>query len=209
MSKISASSHYYICSVCSNSIAAPEDLRDPLDCDRCGHQNHRLKPRSIQMTLIYSMTALIFMIPANLLPFMSIELYGNRNSSTIWSGILSLAEAGSWPIAVIVFFASLVIPLVKLLVLFYLALTARHGQHAKFKTRLYNMVEAIGRWSMLDIFLLAVLVAIMKLGPWTRVEPRMGSMMFALVVIFTMLASASFDPQLLWKAQDGRPEDET
>lgn len=152
------------------------------------------------MTVAYSLTALIFYIPAMAFPFMSIELYGARTSATIWGGIVSLAEAGSWAIALVVFLASILIPLVKLVILFYLALSSQIG-NARFKTRLYHFVEVIGRWSMLDIFLLAVLVAIMKLGPWTRVEPQPGAVMFALVVIFTMLASAKFDPQLLWKRE--------
>lgn len=154
-------------------------------------------PKSIAMTLAYSLTALIFYIPANIFPFMSIELYGNRNTSTIWGGVVTLAESGSWPIALIVFLASIVIPLVKLVILFYLALTARNGKHSRLKNSLYNFIESIGRWSMLDIFLLAVLVAILKLGPWTTVEPQVGSLLFALVVIFTMVASSSFDPNIL------------
>lgn len=156
-------------------------------------------PKSISLTLAYSLTALILYVPANIFPFMSIELYGSRNTSTIWGGIITLVESGSWPIALIVFLASIVIPFVKLLILFYLAATARNGKHLRLKTSLYKFIEAIGRWSMLDIFLLAVLVAILKLGPWTTVEPQIGSLLFALVVIFTMVASASFDPNILWE----------
>lgn len=159
------------------------------------------RTKSIQATLAYSLTALIFFIPSNLYPFMTVELYGNRNSSTVWQGVQTLIEDGSWPIALIVFLASIVIPLLKLLALFYLSLTAHNGANIQFKKRVYDTIEAIGRWSMLDIFLLAVLVAIMKLGRWTTVEPESGSYLFALVVIFTMLASASFDPQFLWKNQ--------
>lgn len=114
---------------------------------------------------------------------------------------MSLVDAGSWPIAVIIFLASIVIPLLKLLILFYLALTAHNSTHAVFKTRLYHFVEVIGRWSMLDIFLLAVLVALMKLGHWANVQPEIGSLLFAGVVVFTMLASAKFDPRLFWEDQ--------
>jgi len=159
-------------------------------------------PKSIHSTLAYSLTALILYIPANAIPFMSIELYGNRNTSTIWEGIVTLTEAGSWPIALIVFLASMAIPFLKLFILFYLALTARNKKHPHFKMKLYKIIESIGRWSMLDIFLLAVLVAILKLGPWTTVEPELGSLLFALVVIFTMVASASFDPQILWEQEN-------
>ena len=133
---------------------------------------------------------------------MSIDLYGSRNVSTIWSGVVSLLDDGSWMIALIIFLASILIPFMKLLVLFYLSLTAKYKDHSRFKTRLYHIVEAIGRWSMLDIFLLAVLVAIIKMGPWTHVQPEIGSFLFALVVVFTMLASACFDPQLLWKQEN-------
>lgn len=99
-------------------------------------------------------------------------------------------DSGSWTIAAIIFLASIVIPFIKLIILFYLGLTAKSEKNKILKTRLYNMVEAIGRWSMLDIFLLAVLVAIMKLDKWMSVTPESGSVLFAGVVVFTMLASA-------------------
>jgi paraquat-inducible protein A len=196
--------YYFMCHFCSHPIPVTDGFVNSIDCDQCGHKNRRLTPKSAELTLVYSLTALIFMVPANILPFMTIELYGNVHSSTIWGGILSLAEAGSIPIALIVFLASMVIPVVKLVILFYLSLTAKNHKNPRFKTRLYHIVEAIGRWSMLDIFLLAVLVAIMKLGAWTRVEPELGSLLFAFVVLFTMLASANFDPQLLWKEENGK-----
>lgn len=152
---------------------------------------------SARWSLAFSLTALIFYLPANFFPFMSIELYGSRNTATIWGGVVSLTKSGSVAIAVIVFLASLVIPLLKLILLFYLSFVVETKRYSRFNLQIYRFIEAIGRWSMLDIFLLAVLVAIMKLGPWTSVAPRMGSLLFALVVIFTMLASATFDPKLL------------
>lgn len=168
-------------------------------CGNCGHRDYSQTRRSSRLSLAFTLTALIFYIPANLFPFMSIELYGNRNSSTIWSGTISLAEDGSYGIALIVFLASILIPAVKLIILIYLSMTGANGQRQKLKMRLYHFVEAIGRWSMLDIFLLAVLVAMVKLGHWTTVEPERGSIMFALVVIFTMLGSAYFDPKIIWE----------
>ena len=170
--------------------------------------NETLEPKSKisspALTLSLSLTALILYIPANIYPFMTIEMYGIRNTSTVWSGIVSLADSGSWAIAIIIFLASILIPLLKLLILFYLSFSAQNGQHAKFKLQLYKFVEAIGRWSMLDIFLLAVLVAILKLGPMAHVEPGLGSFMFLLVVIFTMFASAVFDPQVLGEKLDDK-----
>lgn len=178
-------------------MASP--FKNEHECPRCGYQSRRQHPKSLSLTLAYTLTALILYIPANIFPFMSIELYGSRNTSTIWGGIVTLFESGSWPIALIVLLASIIIPFLKLLILFYLALTARNKKYPRFKTTLYNLIESLGRWSMLDIFLLAVLVAILKLGPWTTVEPQIGSVLFALVVIFTMVASASFDPNDLWE----------
>ncbi|QDK39311.1 paraquat-inducible protein A [Bdellovibrio sp. NC01] len=157
----------------------------------------KINPHSTTLCLAFSLTALIFYVPANMFPFMSIELYGRQTTSTIWGGIVQLADSGSWPIAIVIFLASILIPLLKLLILFYLALTAHTHENPKFKTRLYQIVESIGRWSMLDIFLLAILVAILKLGHWAHAEPRLGSLLFLMVVIFTMLASAYFDPKLL------------
>lgn len=154
-------------------------------------------PRVMSLSLAFSLTALIFYVPANMLPFMTIELYGNRQSSTIWQGIVTLIDSGSLTVGVVVFLASILIPLLKLLILFYLAASAGYGNHTDFKLKLLSFVEIIGRWSMLDIFLLAVLVSMLKLGRWTTVQPEPGSALFTLVVIFTMLASATFDQRTL------------
>jgi paraquat-inducible protein A len=152
---------------------------------------------SARLTLVFSLSALILYFPANIFPFMTLEFYGRHNSSTIWSGVTTLMKQRSYTVAVIVFLASILIPCVKLLILFYLSLTGHNGSHTDFKKGLYNFVEAIGRWSMLDIFLLAIFVALVKLGHWATVTPEKGSLLFALVVVFTMLASYCFDPQLL------------
>lgn len=189
----------YACSVCANPITSVDG--QDLHCDRCGHVDKRSEPKSPRLALIFALTALVFYIPAMLLPFMTVELYGNRSSSTVWGGIISLAEAGSWGIAIVVFFASILIPAMKLIIMFYLCASAETGVHQRFKVSLYHFVEAIGRWSMLDIFLLAILVAILKLGHWTTVKAEMGSAMFLLVVVFTMLSSAQFDPRVLWLAK--------
>lgn len=198
---LSPSDQYFLCRVCSHSVPLREEdfHKDYIHCPRCGSDERRLSEKSVLMTLIFSLTALILYVPANIFPFMTIEIYGSRNSSTIWSGVVTLFEDGSWGIAFIVFLASIVFPLIKILSLFVLSIAAHRKKNAVFHTKLFHFVEAIGRWSMLDVFLLAVLVAIMKLKPWTTVEPEVGALMFGFVVIFTMLASAKFDPQLLWE----------
>ena len=160
------------------------------------------KSLTVAPTMAFALTALIFYVPANIFPFMTIEMYGNRNTTTVWSGILDLAEGGSWPLAIIVFLASMLIPFFKLIILFYLGLTSKNQKNKKFKLTLYKTVEAVGRWSMLDIFLLAILVAIMKLGSLANVKPEPGALLFALVVIFTMLSSAFYNPKILGNIED-------
>ncbi|HEX7675341.1 MAG TPA: paraquat-inducible protein A [Bdellovibrio sp.] len=161
-------------------------------------------PQAQALTLSFSVTALIFYIPANVYPFMTIEMYGMRNTSTVWGGIVTLADKGSWAIAAVVFLASIVIPFVKLAILFYLTLTDSDQNNSDLKLKLYRFVEAIGRWSMLDIFLLAVVVAVFKFGHMARVQPGIGSLMFLFVVIFTMLASAYYDPSFLEENENGK-----
>jgi paraquat-inducible protein A len=201
MSDIVIQKKIITCDVCSQPYEVSDGMTTSYVCERCG-KVHRLHPKSAHRTLAFSLTALIFYFPANLFPFMTMELYGNRTSSTIWGGVVSLTKAGSVFLAIIVFLASILIPLIKLIVLFYLSATARSAHHQRFKTKLYHIIEAIGRWSMLDIFLLAVLVAVVKLSHWTTVEPEIGSVLFASVVIFTLLASANFDPKLIWEDLD-------
>jgi paraquat-inducible protein A len=195
---------YILCEECAHPVPVTGSLRLALTCERCGHHIHKLKPKSRSMTLAFALTALIFYFPANMMPFMTMELYGQKTSSTIWQGVVQLHQHGDTLIAVVIFLASLLIPLLKLLVLFFICATSRIQKLARLNTHMYRAIELIGRWSMLDIFLLAVLVAIMKLGPMTRVVPEPGALMFLFVVIFTMLASASFDPRLLWNTENFR-----
>lgn len=194
---MSASNKEERCKICGEplSLSGKEHF---VICEQCGTMNRLSKFSSPEVSLAFALSALILYIPANIFPFMTLEVYGNKNTATIWEGIVTMSDTGSWGIAIIIFLASMVIPLAKLLILFYLGLTAKSSAHRKFRTRLYNTVEAIGRWSMLDIYLLAVLVAIMKMGPWAHAEPGLGSWMFALVVIFTMISSAYFDPSTIW-----------
>lgn len=201
MDEAGTPTRYLVCEVCGYHMPVSVHVRATIICDRCGSRNTRLNPKSTKLTAAFSFTALILYLPANFFPFMTLEIYGNRTTSTIWSGIVQLSDTGYWPIAIIVFLASILIPLMKLIILFYLSATAKNNQNPRFKTTLYHIVEAIGRWSMLDIFLLAVLVAVMKLGNLAEVRPEAGSIMFLLVVIFTMLASAYFDPQMLWERE--------
>ena len=114
----------------------------------------------------------------------------------------------SYAIAIVVFLASILIPVMKLLIIFYLCFTGGNGARPRFKMQLYRFVEAVGRWSMLDIFLLAILVAVVKLGHLATVQPERGAGLFLLVVIFTMLASAYFDPRILWERKNEKTHNE-
>lgn len=186
------------CDVCNSALEYDDSAVITITCARCG-KSHYFRPKSAEITFIFSLTALILYFPANFFPFMTMELYGSRKTATIWSGIKSLNESGSTFIAIIVLLASIVFPLVKLIALFYLSATSGNQQNQRLKTQIYHIVEAIGRWSMLDIFLLAIMVAIIKFGHWTSVVPEIGSVLFTLVVIFTLIASANFDPKLIWE----------
>ena len=143
-----------------------------------------------ELCLSLSFTALILSIPANLFPFMRLEFYGQGNDSTIWGGVQSLYQSGEWFVALVIFVASLVIPNLKILALIYLS-SRFMRPHAVTQRDLYlfRAVEVLGRWSMLDIFLVAILVAMLKFGHFGHVEIKSGAIYFLLVVLTTMTVS--------------------
>jgi len=153
----------------------------------------------LSRTAALSLTALILYVPANLYPVMRMEFMGAASENTIWTGVVSLAGDGMWEIALLVFCASILVPLMKLLGLFYLVLTAGSVKRKKDRTLVYKIIEAVGRWSMLDVFLLSILVALVKLGSLATVLPGPGIIAFAAVVVLTILASQGFDPRVIWE----------
>jgi paraquat-inducible protein A len=172
------------------------------ECLRCGSfLGARRSSRSLEITAALSLAALILYVPANIYPIMKMYLYGGYSESTVWDGIVMLARNDHWVVAVIVFLASMVIPLVKLAGLFSLVVTTRLGwaRRLRSRTQLYKFIDAIGPWAMLDVFLLAVLVALVKLSTWAKILPGAGLLAFTMVVVLTMLASAAFDPKLIWE----------
>lgn len=172
------------------------------ECMRCGSfLGARRNTRSLEVTAALSLAALILYVPANIYPIMKMYLYGGYSESTVWDGIVMLVQNEQWFVAVVVFLASMVIPLVKLAGLFSLVVTARMGwgRRLRSRTQLYKFIDAIGPWAMLDVFLLAVLVALVKLSSWAKILPGPGLIAFTAVVVLTMLASASFDPKLIWR----------
>jgi paraquat-inducible protein A len=177
----------------------PLPPRTAAECPRCGNYLGLRSGGNLQLTAALALAALILYVPANLYPIMSMSLHGAYSENTVWEGVLSLAEAHEWFVAVVVFLASIVIPLLKLLGLFLLAISARWKNGRRTRTRLHRFIEALGPWAMLDVFLLAVLVALVKLNSLATVLPGPGLAAFTAVVVLTIFASASFDPKLIWE----------
>lgn len=173
-------------------------------CVRCGAIMTERSRGSLGRTAALSLAGLILYIPANALPILSMNLHGARSENTVWQGCKALFDSGQWFAATVVFLASMVIPLLKLLGLFFLVSTARRGPWfgrllgRRMQARVLRFIEVIGPWAMLDVFLMAVLVALVKLEQLAAILPGPGLAAFTGVVVLTLLASASFDPKLIW-----------
>jgi paraquat-inducible protein A len=169
-------------------------------CPRCDGGLEFRKQSSLQRTLAYSLAAAACYIPANLLPVMTTVTAAGRESDTIMQGVVLLWSPTGWPLSLIVLFASILIPSAKIVALLYLMYTVRRGslQSPKQRVKLYRIVEIIGRWSMVDVFVDTFTVALIQLQPLMSVEPAPGLFFFAAVVVLTMLAVESFDPRLIW-----------
>jgi len=198
-----ARSGYLLCPICHllSRKAAPHPR-----CPRCGAALHPRKPDSLARTWALTLTAYILYIPANVLPVMSVTMTGKGEPDTILSGVKELALGGMWPLALLVFFASVTVPVLKLLMLTYLLLSVQFKSHwrPRERTVLYRITEAVGRWSMIDIFVIAILVALVKLGSLATIEAGAGAVAFGGVVVITMFAAMSFDPRLIWDAMENQ-----
>jgi paraquat-inducible protein A len=171
-------------------------------CRRCSRTLHARKPDSIHRTWALGLAAALLAIPANLLPVMTITKAGQGGPSTIIGGTIELVEHGFWPLAVLVFVASIVVPLLKLVALVVLLICTSRASagYLSLRTKVFRAVTFIGRWSMLDIFATMTLVELARFGWLGSVLPGVGATAFCGVVILTMLASESFDPRLMWDA---------
>ncbi|OMH32669.1 paraquat-inducible protein A [Motiliproteus sp. MSK22-1] len=175
-------------------------------CIRCGSGLHARLPNSIMLTWGYTLAGFIMMIPANFYPIMTVVYLGRGEPDTIMSGVMHLAQAGMYPIAILVFVASIAVPLIKLLGLTLLLLAVqRHWKlSARQCTLMYRIIEFIGRWSMLDLFMISVLVTLVDLGSIATITAGPGASAFATVVVLTILAALSFDPRLIWDREAPR-----
>ena len=160
-----------------------------------------LRSEKLANATAFAIAAAVMLIPANFLPILTTQTSGRIRTDTIFSGIVALWDQGLWAIAAIVFIASIVIPLLKLAGLGWLLLQAGRGamRNARQLTRLYGALDIIGRWSMLDVFLVAFLSGVVRFGVFSTVEPRPGIVAFAIAVVLTVLATHAFDPRVLWR----------
>ena len=169
-------------------------------CSLCGHNLHTDKSGNLQRCWSYLLTGLIFYFPANLLPIMRTTQLGNETDATLAGGVVLLWEHGSWLIAVIIFIASLLVPLAKFLALGGLCLSQfMHIDMSPMnRIRIYRVTEFVGRWSMVDVFVVGFLTALIQMGSLMSITPGPAALAFGAMVVFTMLAANSLDPRIFW-----------
>ncbi|RYZ71822.1 MAG: paraquat-inducible protein A [Proteobacteria bacterium] len=193
---------YISCKVC-HLVHPQQEFEEgyAYDCERCGHEVQRRTPYSLHLTLAFALSALFFYLPANLFPILRMSMFGRTSENTIISGVFHFYEEGDYFVAIVVFLASVLIPFLKILAILLLVFVTwiKKPWVQTFRTKLYLAVETLGRWAMLDVFAVAVLISLIKLGNMATVIGGKGAGAFVLVVIFTVLASASFDSHLIWK----------
>ncbi len=173
-------------------------------CGCCGAQVQRRKRHSLSESWALLIAAALLYIPANTMPILTVIQLGQGLPSTILEGVVELADSGLWPLAALVFTASILVPVLKLLGLAYLLITTgrRSRRHLAVRTRIYRIVEAVGRWSMIDVFMISILTALVQMGALATVIPGPGALSFCAVVLLTMVAAQRFDPRLMWDALD-------
>ncbi len=190
---------FLLCHDCGLLARAPAHAHE-LACPRCGAAMHVRKPASVSRTWALLIAAMVLYIPANLLPVMyTSSLFGAQND-TILSGVVYLWTSGSWPLAVIVFIASVAVPMLKILAIAYLTISTQLGSRwlPEQRTRIYRVVEFVGRWSMLDIYVITMLVALVQFQALATIQAGGAAIAFGAVVVLTMFAAMTFDPRLIW-----------
>lgn len=194
------------CGVCGR-VSEP----GPTLCPRCGEELQGRRADSLQKTLAWLVAGLVCYIPANLYPMLTTSFLGHETSSTIVGGVVDLMHHGAFFVAVIVFVASVMIPISKFLAIGYLVYSIRQRVAMPIHRRihLYEFVEFVGRWSMIDVFVVAILAALVQLGFVMGFQPGTAAIFFALSVAFTMISALSLDPRLLWDTieRDAPPDE--
>lgn len=191
------------CHVCALVSPAGEGA----SCPRCDAPLSERKHDAVVRTWALVVSAALLFIPANLYPVMTVTRLGRGEPNTILSGVEELIANGMWPLALLVFFASIVVPVAKLGVLSFLLVSVQRASswRPRDRTLLFRVTEVVGAWSMVDVFLVAILTALVRMDALAEVEPGMGVTFFGAVVVLTMLAAHSFDPRLIWDQAEARP----
>ena len=207
MSTSAPEARLFGCECCGLVSSAPVDAdadRAALRCPRCGHPLHERKPYSLQRTWAYIAASVLLYVPANALPVMSTTNLFRREQHTIAGGIAELWGDKAYGLALIVFIASIAVPILKIGALALLAWTAQQAPTWRRldRAKLYRVVDTVGHWSMLDVYVVVLLSGIVRFGRIASVQPEPGLLAFCAVVILTMLAARSFDPRLIWQEPD-------
>lgn len=195
----------YGCHLCQLVTKAEPGHHD-IVCSRCGHHLHMRKPDSIARSWALLIAGYILYIPANVMPIMHTSSLFGAQSDTIMSGVIYLWHSGSWHLALVVFIASILVPSAKLLAMTFLLISVQRRSlwDPMQRTKMYRIIEQVGRWSMLDIFVVAILVALVQLKSLATIRAGFGAVAFGAVVVLTMFAAMEFDPKLIWDPQGGR-----
>ncbi|NOQ14167.1 MAG: paraquat-inducible membrane protein A [Methyloprofundus sp.] len=189
---------YLCCRVCHKTL--PQNAQEVVQCPRCHTQVYARIPHSLAQSWALLISSFILYIPANVLPIMTLNKAGVMRTDTIISGIINLANIGMQPIALIVFIASILVPLLKMfgLALILLAVQFNWQRNVCLRTKMYRMIEYVGRWSMLDIFVISILLGIVKFDKVASVDIEPAALLFESVVLLTMFAALRFDSRLIW-----------
>ncbi|WP_285410547.1 paraquat-inducible protein A [Variovorax sp. efr-133-TYG-130] len=189
---------------CRHCGAVWKDAQEGEACGRCGTRLHTRKPQSLNRTWAFLIAACMMYIPANLLPVMITRTLFGAQYDTILSGVIYFWVSGAYGLAAIVFIASFLVPLFKLAVLLLLVVLAQRGStwRQRERARLYHIIEVIGRWSMLDVFVVSLLTGLVQIQGFAVITAGVGIAAFGSVVVLTMLASLSFDPKLTWDSKE-------
>lgn len=193
-----------VCQAC-HLLNRPSVEAHNLMCARCGASLHVRKPDSIQRAWAFLIAAGVLYIPANVLPVMETGFLFGSQTDTIMSGVVYLWTSGSWPLAAIIFIASIMVPGSKLIALTFLLVSVqrRSTWSPLERTRLYRVVEVVGRWSMVDIYVAAILTALVQFKALAMIKAGPGAIAFGAVVVLTMFAAECFDPRLIWDPLKG------
>jgi paraquat-inducible protein A len=195
------------CKCCGEIYALPDLPPGTVArCARCRSILDKRTPYSMHITAAFALAAMILYVPANIFPIIRMDLYGAESENTVWEGVVRLWQANDYIIAIVVFLASMLVPALKLLGLFCLVISRRLHvtRWQRLRTRMYQFIDAIGRWAMLDVFVVAILVSLVKLQDLATIIPGKGLFAFTAVAVLTILATENFDPRLIWEGSHER-----